>query len=87
MVPNGAKRYILINISRSKANQTKKFGQLIEYRLRNIFVKSHTQHVVEKLFTYPFLKNQNRTYLLNFMQFVFNVCKVEDYIEAELQTT
>ena len=29
--------HILINISRSKTNQAMKFGQLIEYNLRNIF--------------------------------------------------
>ena len=29
----------LSNISRSKGNQTMKFGQLIEYNLRNIFVE------------------------------------------------
>ena len=32
------------NISRSKSNQTIKFGQLIEYNTRNIFVeKSYTK--------------------------------------------
>ena len=30
--------YILPNISRSKGNQTVKFGQLIEYNMRNIFL-------------------------------------------------
>ena len=36
--------HILINISRSKANQAMKFGQLIEYNLRNIFrEKSYTK--------------------------------------------
>ena len=35
--------HILPNISRSKSNQTIKFGQLIEYNIRNIFV--------EKLYT------------------------------------
>ena len=30
-----------------------KFGQLIEYNLRNIFVKNHTQNVVEKLLSDP----------------------------------
>ena len=35
--------YILPNISRSKGNQAMKFGQLIEYKLRNIFVKSYTK--------------------------------------------
>ena len=32
--------HILSNISRSKGNQTKKFDQLIEYNLRNIFVET-----------------------------------------------
>ena len=37
-------KHILTNISRSKANQAMKFGQLIEYNLRSIFFKkSHTK--------------------------------------------
>ena len=36
-----------------------KFGQLMEYNMRNIFLKNHTQNVVEKLFPNPFLKNKN----------------------------
>ena len=36
--------YILPNVSRSKGNQTMKFGQSIEYNMRNIFLeKSHTK--------------------------------------------
>ena len=36
--------HILPNISRSKSNQAMKFGQLIEYNMRNIFVeKSYTK--------------------------------------------
>ena len=31
--------HILPNISRTKDNQTMKFGQLIEYSMRNIFVE------------------------------------------------
>ena len=31
--------HILPNISRSKGNQAMKFGQLIEYNMRNIFVE------------------------------------------------
>ena len=31
--------YALPNISRSKGNQAMKFGQLIEYNMRNIFLK------------------------------------------------
>ena len=35
-----------------------KFGQLTEYNMKNIFLKNHTQNVVEKLFSNSFLKNQ-----------------------------
>ena len=35
---------MLLNISRSKSNKTKEFGQLIEYNKRNIFLeKSYTK--------------------------------------------
>ena len=40
---------MLPNTSKSKGNQTMKFGQLIDYNMRNIFLKNHTQNVVEKL--------------------------------------
>ena len=37
------KIHVLFNISRSKDNQRMKFGQLIEYNMRNIFLeKSYT---------------------------------------------
>ena len=51
---------ILPNISRSIGNKSMEFGQLIEYNIRNIFLKNRTQNVVEKLFLGPFLRNQNR---------------------------
>ena len=36
--------HMLSNVSRSKAKQTMKFGQLIEYNMRNIFLeKSFTK--------------------------------------------
>ena len=41
--------HILPNVSRIRGNQTMKFGQLIEYDLRNTFL-NHTQNGVEKLF-------------------------------------
>ena len=44
----------LSDISRSKGNQKMKFGQLIEYDIRN-----NTQNVAEKLFPDSFLINQN----------------------------
>ena len=36
-----------------------KFGQLIEYIMRNIFFKSYAQNVMENLVPDPFLRNQN----------------------------
>ena len=35
---------ILSNISRSKGNRTMKFGHLIKYNLRNIFVNNHAEN-------------------------------------------
>ena len=36
--------HTLLNISRTKGNQTIKFGQLIKYNIRNIFLeKSYTK--------------------------------------------
>ena len=37
--------HILPNITRSKGNQTMKFGELIEYNTRNIFLKSFVQFI------------------------------------------
>ena len=42
--------HILPNMSRSKGNQTMKFGQLIEYKMRNIFLeKSYTNRWVKTI--------------------------------------
>ena len=42
--------HILPNISRSKGNQTIKFGQLIQYNMRNIFFeKSYTKRGGENI--------------------------------------
>ena len=54
---------ILSKISKRKDNQAIKFGQLIEYNIRNIFVKNYTQNVEAKLFPDSFVKNQNSAYL------------------------
>ena len=40
----------MLNISRSKGNQTMKFGQLIEYNKSNIFVKNHAENEPGRLF-------------------------------------
>ena len=55
--------HVFTNISRSKGNQAMKFGQLIEYNMRNIILKNLKQNVVEKLFPDSLLKNQDRAYL------------------------
>ena len=49
--------HILSNISRSKGNQTMKFGKLIEWNIRNIFLKRSWKIVVEKLVPDPSMKN------------------------------
>ena len=48
---------MLPNFSRSKDNQKIRFGQLIEYNMRNIFVKNNMQNTAENLFQDSFLKN------------------------------
>ena len=51
--------HILLNISRSKGNQTMKFDQLLEYNMRNLFLKkSYTKCGVETI-PRPFPKNKN----------------------------
>ena len=55
--------HLLPNISRSKDNQTIKFGQLIEYNMRTVFLKNHVQNMLEKLVADPFIKNQNLAHL------------------------
>ena len=41
--------HILPNISQSKGNQTMKFGQLIEYKKRNIFLQNYTENDAGRL--------------------------------------
>ena len=63
--------------------QAMKFGQIIEENARNIFLKNHTQIVVENLFPDPFLKHQNWVYLwinsLKFSTVLSIVYQAEDY--------
>ena len=51
--------HILPNISRCKCNQAMKFGKLIKYNMRTIFVEKSYTKCAEKLFPDPYLKNQN----------------------------
>ena len=55
--------HILSNISRSKGNQTIKFGQLIEYNMENIFLEKLYTKCGGELVPGPFIKNQNEAYL------------------------
>ena len=56
--------HILLNISRSKDNQTMKYDQLVEYNMRNM-LKNHTQNVLKKLFPDPYLKKTKLSISLN----------------------
>ena len=51
-----------------------KFGQLIEYNVRNTFLKDYTQNGVEKLFPDLFVKNQNVVCLwINSLKFLHSL--------------
>ena len=89
---NNFNTHILSNISRRKDNQTVKFGQFIEYIIRNIFLKNHTQNKVGKLFKDTFSENQNSTIsiYLTFQTVFFVVYSswaLSKYIETKQQTT
>ena len=47
---------ISINVSRSKSNQTMKFGQLIEYNMRNIFLEKSYAKCGGETISRPFSK-------------------------------
>ena len=48
--------HVLPNNSRSKGNQTMKYGQLIEYNMRNIFFENSCTKCGEKTIRRPFSK-------------------------------
>ena len=48
--------HILTNISRSKGNQTMKFGQLIEYDMRTIFLEKSFSKCGRETIPRPFSK-------------------------------
>ena len=50
--------HILSNISRSKVNQAMKFGQLIEYNMKNIFIEKSFIKCCQEASSRPFCKNQ-----------------------------
>ena len=53
--------HILPDISQSKGNQTMKFGQRIEYKKRNIFLKNYAENEAGRLVPdlFLFLKKLN----------------------------
>ena len=63
--------HILPNISKSKSNQTSKFGQLTEYNMRNIFLQKSYTIYGKKLLPDPhFIKNQILAFLwINSLKF------------------
>ena len=48
--------HVLTNISRSKGNQTMKFGQLIEYDMRTIFLEKSFSKCGRETIPRPFSK-------------------------------
>ena len=67
------------NILRSKDSQTMKFGQLMEFNVKNI-KKSYTKYDGETSLR-PFSEKLKLSISLDqgFIQFVFTVCQVEGY--------
>ena len=57
--------HILPNISRSKGNQAMKFGQLIEYNMRNIFVEKLYTKCAGETIPRPLSKNSKLTISLD----------------------
>ena len=65
------------NISRSKGNQAVKFGQLIDYNMRNIFVKKSYAKYGRETIPRPLSKKSKlhlSSIVKSFKQFVFIVC-------------
>ena len=57
--PQTIRIHILHNISRHKGNQAVKFGQLIEYKMRTIFVEKPYTKCAADTIPGPLSKNQN----------------------------
>ena len=57
--------HILLNISRSKGNQTMRFGQLIEYNMKNIFLEKSCRKYGGETIPRPFSKKSKLNISLN----------------------
>ena len=84
--------HVLPNVLKGKGNQTMKFGELLEYKMRNILLgKSYTKCGGETIPS-SFSKNQNWLYLgsLTLHTVDFLVCSsqgLSKYIKTKLQIT
>ena len=74
--------HILPNISRSTGNQTMKFGQLTEYKMRNFFLEKSFIKSGGETITRLFSKNQNRAYLWTNSLKLYTVCFSLIYISS-----
>ena len=63
---------IFPNISRSKGNQTMRFGQLIEYNIGNIFVEKSCTKCFGETITRPLSKNAKLSIFLDQYCIVLN---------------
>ena len=73
----------LPSISRNEKNPRKKFGQLIEYNMRNITLEKyiHKKTNLEKTIHRPYSKKINIVYISGsiFYSLFFVVCQVDGY--------
>ena len=91
----GCAIHTLPNISRSKANQTRRFGQFVEYNMVNIFLeKLYTKYDREasrRPFSYKIkIKHISGSTVLSVIKFVFIVCPsrvLPKYIKTKVLTT
>ena len=67
--------HVLPNISRSKSNQTMKFGQFIEYYRSNIFFKNYAKNELGRLVPDLFLFFKKALYEVkaNALRLSFNI--------------
>ena len=90
---NNYNTYILPNISRSKGNQTMKFGQWIDYNMRNIFFeKLCTKCDGETISRLLYKKPKLSISLINSLKFLYDFIYcllswgLSTYIETKLQS-
>ena len=79
--------HILPNILRSKRNETMKFGQLIEYKMRNIFLEKLNTKCGRKTSPRPFTKKSKFSISLNQQSELYCMSKLRSTkIEKKIKT-